>query len=67
MRTNIVINDELINDVMKSYQFKTKRQAVEEGLQALRRQAAYRKILALGGTVQWEGDLDSERSEWKDA
>ena len=37
MRTNIVIDDKLMADVMASGDFKTKREAVEEGLRLLKR------------------------------
>ncbi|HFE39308.1 MAG TPA: type II toxin-antitoxin system VapB family antitoxin, partial [Gammaproteobacteria bacterium] len=35
MRTNIVIDDKLMNDALKATGFKTKKEAVEEGLRLL--------------------------------
>jgi Arc/MetJ family transcription regulator len=35
MRTNIVIDDQLMNDALKATGLQTKREAVEEGLKAL--------------------------------
>jgi len=58
MRTNIVIDDELMEAAMKAGGFKTKRDAVEEGLRLLARRAAYQNIRALRGKLHWslEGD-----------
>ncbi len=58
MRTNIVIDDKLMEAAMKAGGFKTKRDAVEEGLRLLARRAAYQNIRALRGKLKWslEGD-----------
>lgn len=58
MRTNIVIDDDLMDAAMKAGQFKTKRDAVEEGLRLVARRAAYQNIRALRGKLHWslEGD-----------
>jgi antitoxin ParD1/3/4 len=52
MRTNIVINDELMQQVMQGGQFQTKKEAVEEGLRLLARQDTFRRILALRGKLE---------------
>lgn len=54
MRTNIEINDDLMDQAMKSGAFKTKKDAVEAGLRLLARQAAYREVLALRGKLRWD-------------
>ncbi|MBC5764415.1 type II toxin-antitoxin system VapB family antitoxin [Ramlibacter albus] len=54
MRTNIVIDDELLDAAMKAGPFSTKKDAVEAGLRLLARQAAYREILALRGKLRWD-------------
>jgi Arc/MetJ family transcription regulator len=54
MRTNIVIDDKLMADVMASGEFKTKREAVEEGLRLLKRRKAYAAIRAARGTLFWD-------------
>ena len=54
MRTNIVIDDKLMADVMASGDFKTKREAVEEGLRLLKRKRAYAALLAARGTLFWD-------------
>jgi Arc/MetJ family transcription regulator len=57
MRTNIVIDDKLMADVMALGGFKTKREAVEEGLRMIKRRKAYDALLAARGTLHWD---DSE-------
>jgi antitoxin ParD1/3/4 len=54
MRTNIVIDDKLMADVMASGDFKTKKEAVEEGLRLLKRKNAYAALLAARGTLFWD-------------
>ncbi|UCU95031.1 type II toxin-antitoxin system VapB family antitoxin [Hydrogenophaga taeniospiralis] len=54
MRTNIVIDDKLMADVMASGDFKTKKEAVEEGLRLLKRKKAYAALLAARGTLLWD-------------
>ena len=54
MRTNIDIDDALMEAAMRAGPFKTKKDAVEAGLKLLARQAAYRDLLALRGQLRWE-------------
>ena len=54
MRTNIVIDDALLEAAMKAGPFSTKKEAVEAGLRLLARQVAYREILALRGKLRWD-------------
>ena len=61
MRTNIVIDDELMADALKATGLRTKREAVEEGLKLLVRQNQQQAIRKLRGKVKWEGDLDEMR------
>jgi Arc/MetJ family transcription regulator len=57
MRTNIEIDDKLMDFVMSTGDFKTKREAVEAGLQMIKRRKAYDALLAARGTLFWD---DSE-------
>jgi len=61
MRTNIEIDDALMDQAMKAGPYKTKKDAVEAGLKLLARQAAYREILKWKGKLKWEGD---ESIDW---
>ena len=54
MRTNIDIDDQLLEAAMRAGPYKTKKDAVEAGLKLLARQVAYRDILALRGKLRWE-------------
>jgi Arc/MetJ family transcription regulator len=64
MRTNIVIDDELMDQVLKATGIKTKREAVERGLRLLLQRAEQvEKIRALRGKIHWEGDLDKMRRD----
>jgi Arc/MetJ family transcription regulator len=54
MRTNIDINDDLMAAAMAAGGFKTKREAVEEGLRLLSRRKVYEGLLALRGHLQWD-------------
>ncbi len=56
MRTNIIIDEDLMAQAMKAGPYKTKKDAVEAGLKLLARQAAYREILKWRGKLRWEGD-----------
>lgn len=53
MRTNIIIDDELMASAMAAGDFTTKKEAVEEGLKLLARRAAYQQIRALRGKINW--------------
>jgi Arc/MetJ family transcription regulator len=63
MRTNIVIDDELMKQVLKLTGLKTKREAVEQGLKTLLRLKKQEKIRQYRGKLQWEGDLDQMRRD----
>jgi Arc/MetJ family transcription regulator len=61
MRTNIVIDDKLMDDALKVTGYSTKKEAVEQGLKLLVDRGEQQKIRALRGKLQWEGDLDELR------
>jgi Arc/MetJ family transcription regulator len=61
MRTNIEIDDELIQEALRASGLKTKRAVVEAGLRMLLRLKRQEDILGLVGKVRWEGNLDESR------
>jgi len=61
MRTNIVIDDELMRDALKATGAKTKREAVEMGLRTLLRLSKQQQIKKLRGRINWRGDLEQMR------
>ena len=62
MRTNIVIDDQLMGEALKASGCKTKKEAVEQGLKLLVQRSRQQQIRKLRGNIQWEGDLDDMRS-----
>ena len=62
MRTNIEIDDKLMNDVLKATGLKTKKDAVELALKTLIRLKKQENIKAFRGHLKWIGDLDEMRS-----
>lgn len=56
MRTNIDIDDEVLEAAMRAGGFKTKKDAVEAGLRLIARQAHYREVLRWEGRLHWDGD-----------
>ena len=63
MRTNIVIDDELMSRVLKLTGIKTKREAVEVGLKTLLRLKTQENIRNYRGKLDWVGVLDEMRAD----
>jgi Arc/MetJ family transcription regulator len=63
MRTNIVIDDRLMNEAMKASGARTKREAVEMGLKTLLRLSRQAEIRQWRGKLDWQGDLDAMRRD----
>jgi Arc/MetJ family transcription regulator len=63
MRTNIVIDDQLMNEAMKASGARTKREAVEMGLKTLLRLSRQAEIRQWCGKLDWQGDLDAMRRD----
>ena len=63
MRTNIVIDDQLMQAAMSAGNFKTKKDAVEEGLRLLARRKVYQNVRALRGKIHWSLDGDWTQPE----
>jgi Arc/MetJ family transcription regulator len=63
MRTNIVIDDKLMRDTLRATGLKTKREAVELGLQTLLRLKKQSEIRRFRGKFDWQGDLDAMRTD----
>lgn len=63
MRTNIVIDDKLMNEALRATGLKTKREAVELGLRTLLRLRQQEEIRQFRGKLDWQGDLDAMRTD----
>ena len=62
MRTNIIIDDTLMADVLKVTGVKSKREAVELGLKTLLLLKQQEAIKTFKGKLTWEGDLEQMRT-----
>ena len=65
MRTNIVIDDQLIADVQKITGIKTKKGVVEEGLKLLLRLKRQQVMRNRRGKLKWTGNLETMRLDKK--
>jgi len=63
MRTNIVIDDELMKETLRLTGLKTKREAVELGLRTVVRLRKQEEIRRYRGKLTWQGDLDAMRTD----
>lgn len=61
MRTNIVIDDQLLAEAQQATGIPTKKGVVEEGLKILLRLKKQESVRAKRGKLQWKGDLESMR------
>jgi len=63
MRTNVVINDNLIARALKVSGFRTKKDAIEEGLKLLVQMNSHKKIKQFRGKLKWSGNLNEMRTD----
>jgi Arc/MetJ family transcription regulator len=63
MRTNIVLDDKLVDKAMKYTGIKTKKDMVNFALRELLDRMERKNILRLEGKLCWEGDLDDMRKD----
>ena len=63
MRTNIVIDDELMAAALKARPNATKRSVVEEGLRLVAQLHRQRRVRSLRGKLRWEADLETMRRD----
>jgi Arc/MetJ family transcription regulator len=57
MRTNIVLDDDLVERARQLTGIKTKRELIHEALRTLIRLREQAGVRALRGKLRWEGDL----------
>ncbi len=63
MRTNILIDDKLMQDTLRVTGLKTKREAVEQGLRTLLRLRRQEGIRRFRGKLNWQGNLEAMRRD----
>ena len=62
MRTNIIIDDNLMQQTLQATGIKTKKEAVEQGLKLLLQKSQQQKIRDLRSKLHWEDDLVEMRT-----
>jgi len=60
-RTNVVLDDKLMENCLKATGIKTRRALIDYTLWELLRHESQSKILKLKGKIHWEGNLN----EWR--
>jgi Arc/MetJ family transcription regulator len=63
MRTNIEIDDEVLEEARRLTGLSTKRETVDYALRELVARQRRRDLLSLRGRVHWEGDLGQSRRQ----
>ena len=63
MRTNVVIDDQLMARALRSSGCPTKRAAIESGLRLLVQFHSQKKLRALKGKIAWQGNLNRMRRD----
>jgi len=63
MRTNVVIDDDLMKSALKQSGLKTKRAVIEEGLRLLVELRRQSKVKTFRGKLKWSGNLDEMRAD----
>ncbi len=62
VRTNIVLDKNLVEAGLRATGLRTRRELVDFALRELLRHKQQRKLLELKGKVSWEGDLAAMRN-----
>ena len=62
-RTNIVIDEKLLEAGLRATGLKTRRSLIDYALRDMLRRKSLKKILQLKGKVEWEGSLSTMRKE----
>ena len=60
-RTNIELDEKLVDEAMKLTHKKTKKELVNYALEELVKRFKRKKLLELEGKVEWQGNLDEMR------
>ena len=61
MRTNVVIDDDLMASAIKASGLRTKKDTIEEGLKLLVQMKSQKEIKRFRGKLKWSGNLDEMR------
>jgi Arc/MetJ family transcription regulator len=61
MRTNIILDDQLVEKAQRLTGIKTKKGIIHKALTTLIRLHEQTQVRALRGKLKWEGDLNQQR------
>ncbi len=63
MRTNVVLDDDLVRSALSLSGFKTKKKAIEEGLKLLIQLNHQKRVKSFRGKLRWAGNLNKVRTD----
>jgi Arc/MetJ family transcription regulator len=63
MRTNIEIDEKLMDEILQKTSIKTKKEAVDIALREFLRKIKLQELADLRGKMKWEGNLEEMRSQ----
>ena len=63
MRTNVVLDDYVMNTALEIGGLKTKKATIENALKLFIQVKGQQKIKGLRGKIKWEGNLDEMRRD----
>ncbi len=63
MRTNVVIDDQLMKDALDCSGYHTKKAAIEAGLRLLVKLSRQLEVRNFKGKLKWSGNLDNMRTD----
>jgi Arc/MetJ family transcription regulator len=63
MRTNVVLDDQLMSRALRSSGCRTKRSVIESGLRLLVQVNSQKRLRSLKGRIAWKGDLGAMRRD----
>lgn len=63
MRTNVILDDDLVESALNLSGLKTKKKAIEEGLKLLIQVNLQKKIKDFRGKLKWRGNLNKMRTD----
>jgi Arc/MetJ family transcription regulator len=63
MRTNVVIDDQLMKEALELSGYRTKKDAIEAGLRLLVEFSRQARVKNYRGKLIWSGDLDKMRTD----
>lgn len=62
MRTNIEIDEKLMDEIMEKSSIKTKKEVVDTALREYLRMLKLKELAGLRGKLTWEGSLEDMRT-----